>query len=91
MQILFVNDIVIYLDQQFGGLSKTFYIGGSIKLIYILWQAKMGDSNLIIQSELLQMRPSPEKRMEMQKAQETLGWAWIWTWKCADVDIIAVL
>lgn len=27
----------------------------------------MGDSNLVIKSELLQMRHSPEKRMEMQK------------------------
>lgn len=38
----------------------------------------MGDNNLVIKSELIQMRHSPEKRMEMQKHRNV---RLIWTWK----------
>lgn len=59
-----------------------------IKLIYILWCNRVSDYNRVIKSELIQMRRSPEKRMEMRKHRDA---RLIWTWKWADVDIIAVL
>lgn len=67
MSILFVDDIIIYSDQNFGALSQSFHINGRIELICILWSERVGDNNLVIKSELIQMRHSPEKRMEMQK------------------------
>lgn len=60
---------------------------GRIKLIYILWCDSVGDNNGVIKSELIQMRHSPEKRMEMRKHRDA---GQIWTWPWADVDIIAV-
>lgn len=61
---------------------------GRIKLIYILWCNRVGDNNRVIKSELIQMRHSPEKRMEMRKHRDV---RLIWTWEWAEVDIIAVL